>query len=157
MAVFVSSPGVVGESVRAAHGVASRSMIWGNRRGDGACRTCVLAVALAVGAVQMGCATGTGDDTAGSSSVASDSGIPSPSPSPSGAPTNNYGYMGDSAALPPGMPVDDAGATSPTASSTGMCSSNPKYLLELFTTMDAGACPCAASECCFSGLVCLPL
>jgi hypothetical protein len=56
------------------------------------------------------------------------------------------------------MPGDpDAGATSPTGSSTGMCSNDPKYLLELFTTMDAGACPCAASECCFSGLVCLPL
>jgi hypothetical protein len=55
----------------------------------------------------------------------------------------------------------DSGEVMPDAlaesSADAMCSNNPKYLLEQFTMMDAGACPCAASECCFSGLVCLPL
>jgi hypothetical protein len=131
------------------------------------------ALALVVGAV--GCATGTGDDTGESSGVTGDSAVPTASASPSGSGTNGYGYQGD-ASSPPSKTAQDSGAgamgeidagsssppvsfdaSAPPATMPGTCDpNNPKYLLELFTTADAGACPCAASECCFSGLVCLP-
>jgi hypothetical protein len=129
----------------------------------------ILVAALPLAAAQAGCATGSGDDTSQSSGIPTGSSttLAPGSSSPSGSSTNanTYGYMGDASSA--GGGGTDSAATSPSSSfdaaappsgPVGACdTSNPKYYLELFTTPDAGTCPCSASECCFSGLlVCLP-
>ncbi len=129
----------------------------------------VLVATLPLAAGQAGCATGSGDDTSQSSGIptGSSTALAPGSSSPSGSSTNpnNYGYMGD-ASSPGNSGAGDSAATSPASSfdaaappsgPVGACdTNNAKYLLELFTTPDAGTCPCSAAECCFSGLVCLP-